>query len=160
MPAAVAVPAIAAVVGGGIKYAGDRSAAGAQERSSREALDYAKENEARRRQEYDAQQAAYKQAYENWYRSQAPYRAASAGAGEYFGLHRTPNAPIPMAEAAGSVSPPLTLGAMAGMPPGPDAGAMAAPPQAAPGMAQGQPMGATLGNLADWGNWGNYGVRR
>lgn len=87
MPAAIAIPAIAAVVGAGASLYGQHKASQQQSKASDQAIDYQREQDAEHRREFDVQEAARKQeadqqiAYARWqWQAQqaqlAPYRAA------------------------------------------------------------------------------------
>lgn len=66
MPAAVAVPAIASVVGAGAGLFGQHKAGQQAERARREEMAYAREQQAVKQKRYDAALQSYRQNYQTW----------------------------------------------------------------------------------------------
>lgn len=100
MPAAVAVPAIASVAGAGISALGSHLAGKSQERSTTEALDFARQQEIDRKKRYADAMAAYKQQYDAW------NRARQQLLGYYgIGIDLGGAAPMPTAAPAGGSNP-------------------------------------------------------
>lgn len=66
MPAAVAVPAIASVVGAGVGAYGQHKATQAQSKANQQALAFQREQEAARKANFDKAMAAYEQKWNAW----------------------------------------------------------------------------------------------
>jgi hypothetical protein len=84
MPAAIAIPAIVGAASAGASIYGSRQAANAnrratqvQDTSNREAIAFAREQEQRRQQEYDREQAEARAAWDAQEARRAPYRETS-----------------------------------------------------------------------------------
>jgi len=77
MPAAIAIPAIASVIGGGVAAGAGIYGAKKQAKATNQALQLERDNEARRRQEYDQMIAEQRRQWEAEQERRAPYRQAS-----------------------------------------------------------------------------------
>jgi len=156
MPAAVAVPAIASVVGGGISYLGSRSANKAQEKASNQAIAFEREREAERKKNY---QAAMGQ-YEARTRYQDALRSALLGrlGFDTSGIGMTPPiAQTPMGGPPGGAVPRRPMGPQMALPMGP----AGAPPPPQQGPMQGQSIRELIrpGELSAWNDWEARGLR-
>lgn len=140
MPAAVAIPAIASVVGTGASLLAQKSAQKSQSDSSQAALDFAREQEANRRREFEERQALAKARYEAF---QAKWGGLSLGAMKHFGMG-------PGAGAAGGMQMPTLLqpGSAPTSTPPPGAGMPPPPPPPSASLPPPPPKTASLGNLS------------
>lgn len=166
MPAAVAVPAIAAVVGAvgsaAIAAHGNSSAAKTQQKSASDALQFQREQEAERRHEWEYRQAQAKAAWEARQKMLAPFLAGGASVLAKYGIRApqesTPppsfSAPMPSGYTGGPIPTTPSAPGPASMPPPPGVGTSSA------GMGPaGLPTG-TLGSMMapqpapfDWNAW-------
>ena len=153
MPAAVVIPAIAALAGAGISAYSSSSASKSASRSTDRALQFEREREAQRRKEYDDAMALQKQQWE------ARQRTRQALARRYgFDLPTYEAPPAGGVSSAPSTSQPkLSLGAMMGAQPNDPTRLEASLSDAGPAGAD-PAMPQTLGDLAGWEQWQRYGL--
>jgi len=101
MPLAAPIIAGGAALGAGaLGFAGAKSAAKSQQQSSDQAIALAREQEAERRREWDAQQKAAAYQWQVMQANLAPYRAARAAVLQKYGINTNVDAP-PMPEGFG-----------------------------------------------------------
>lgn len=149
---AAAIPAaVGTVVGGVLNSRANNKATQSQERANAEAIAMAKDNEKRRREEYDRAEALSKAQWDAEQARLEPYRAAQNGllgqASSRLGLNigqigAKPYQSLSGASANSGVSQPRTLAQLAGsgyVPPG-----VGAEVQAAPKL--------TIADIANWGS--------
>ncbi len=80
MPAAIAIPAIASVIGGGAATIGQIHGQNQANSANREALQYERQREEERKREFDMQQAQARAQYGAYQQQLAPYRALAIAA--------------------------------------------------------------------------------
>lgn len=154
MPAAVAVPAIAGVVGAGISAYSSHKAGKAQERATNQALAFEREREATRKANYDAAMTTYNQRL-------AANDALKAALLQRLGF----SMPISTPPIASTPGVPRSL-PMPSIPAGPVRGPVALPPGATPPSVAPARSGRTLGDmiqpgpgeLSAWNDWSARGL--
>jgi hypothetical protein len=148
MPAAVAVPAIAAVAGGLIQHHAQGQANKASKQSQQTALDYEKQKDAERKKEYDEAKRRYdfdqQQAWKMKQGVLSRYGITLPALAQFQGGQPGNPGAVPRQ--------PVTLGAIAGIPRGmmPAAATQDAPPPGVP------PQGPSGGPPQDWSDWRQY----